>query len=55
MGPEITSSAVIQHLANVRVRLVEDGLPVPPPLRRGVAGETPLLQFPPKNMVSPKY
>lgn len=35
MGPEISSGAVIQHLAKVRVRLIELGLPVPPPLRRG--------------------
>ena len=35
MGPQISSGAVIQHLAKVRGRLIELGLPVPPPLRRG--------------------
>ena len=38
MGPGITGSAVIQHLAKTRSRMVTKGLPVPPPLRRGGAG-----------------
>ena len=38
MGPNITGSAVIQHLAKIRSRMVAKGLPVPPPLRRGGAG-----------------
>ena len=35
MGEEITGSAVIQHLAKTRARMVARGLEVPPPLRRG--------------------
>ena len=49
MGPEITSGAVIQHLAKVRVRLVEDGLPVPPPLRRGGSGRNTIVAPKPKK------
>ena len=32
---KVTESAIIQHLAKVRSRRVEAGLPVPPPLKRG--------------------
>ena len=35
MGEEITGSAVIQHLAKTRARMIGRGLEVPPPLRRG--------------------
>lgn len=35
MGENITESAVIQHLAKLRQRMVNDNLPVPPPLTRG--------------------
>ena len=35
MGDEITGSAVIQHLAKTRARMIARGLEVPPPLRRG--------------------
>ena len=35
MGEEITGSAVIQHLAKTRTRMISRGLDVPPPLRRG--------------------
>ena len=35
MGPNITGSAVIQHLAKTRARMLAKGLDVPPPLRRG--------------------
>ena len=35
MGEEITGSAVIQHLAKTRSRMIARGLDVPPPLRRG--------------------
>ena len=53
MGPEITAGAVIQHLAKVRVRLVQEGLPVPPPLRRGGNGRTILAaKTPNKNRVT---
>ena len=53
MGPEITAGAVIQHLAKVRVRLVEDGHPVPPPLRRGGSGRnTTAASTPKKNGVT---
>ena len=49
MGPEITAGAVIQHLAKVRVRLVEDGHPVPPPLRRGGSGRNTAVVITPKK------
>lgn len=35
LGEEITGSAVIQHLAKTRTRMLARGLEVPPPLRRG--------------------
>ncbi|KAF6232258.1 hypothetical protein HO173_009641 [Letharia columbiana] len=35
MGEGITGGAVIQHLAKLRIRMVTQGLSVPPPLRRG--------------------
>ena len=35
MGEGITGSAVIQHLAKTRARMIGRGLEVPPPLRRG--------------------
>ncbi len=35
MGDEITGGAVVQHMAKLRARMVEQGLDVPPPLRRG--------------------
>ena len=35
MGDKITGGAVIQHLAKLRTRMIEQGLSVPPPLRRG--------------------
>ena len=35
MGPGISGGAVIQHLAKLRVRMIAQGLSVPPPLRRG--------------------
>ncbi|KAL8932683.1 MAG: hypothetical protein Q9211_006177 [Gyalolechia sp. 1 TL-2023] len=35
MGDTITDSAVVQHLAKLRTRMVTEGLPVPPPLTRG--------------------
>ncbi|KAI4171216.1 MAG: hypothetical protein LQ343_004422 [Gyalolechia ehrenbergii] len=35
MGDTITDSAVVQHLAKLRTRMVSEGLPVPPPLTRG--------------------
>lgn len=35
MGDQISGGAVIQHLAKLRSRMVEQGLSVPPPLRRG--------------------
>ena len=38
MGPQITGGAVIQHLAKLRIRMVAQDLPVPPPLRRGGGG-----------------
>ena len=38
MGQYVTEGAVIQHLAKLRCRMVEQGVRVPPPLRRGGAG-----------------
>lgn len=38
MGEGITGGAVIQHLAKLRIRMITQGLPVPPPLRRGGGG-----------------
>ena len=38
MGEHITGGATIQHLAKLRTRMVEQGLPVPPPLKRGGGG-----------------
>ncbi|KAL8714041.1 MAG: hypothetical protein Q9225_006661 [Loekoesia sp. 1 TL-2023] len=35
MGETITESAVVQHLAKLRQRMVSDNLPVPPALTRG--------------------
>ena len=35
MGPKITGGAVVQHLAKLRNRMIEQGLSVPPPLKRG--------------------
>ncbi|KAL8825483.1 MAG: hypothetical protein Q9170_007771 [Blastenia crenularia] len=35
MADTITESAVVQHLAKLRHRMDEEGLPVPPPLTRG--------------------
>ena len=49
MGPETTSGTVIQHLANICVRLVEDSLPVTPPLRRGGSGRNTSAAIPPKK------
>lgn len=38
MGDGITGGAVIQHLAKLRIRMIAQGLSVPPPLRRGGGG-----------------
>ncbi len=35
MGAHMTDGAVIQHLAKLRIRMLEQNLDVPPPLRRG--------------------
>ena len=35
MGEGISGGAVIQHLAKLRIRMIEQNLPVPPPLKRG--------------------
>ena len=49
MGPEITPGAVIQHLAKTRVRMVAEGLSVPPPLRRGGSGRDTIASCTPKK------
>ncbi|MCJ1382725.1 hypothetical protein MMC17_005838 [Xylographa soralifera] len=38
LGGTITGGAIIQHLAKLRARRVEQGLPVPEPLKRGSGG-----------------
>ncbi|EEP79258.1 predicted protein [Uncinocarpus reesii 1704] len=38
MGEKITEGAIVQHLAKLRSRMEGDGIPVPPPLRRGGPG-----------------
>ncbi len=35
MGPLISGGAVVQHLSKLRIRMVAQDLPVPPPLKRG--------------------
>lgn len=35
MGPLISGGAVVQHLSKLRIRMVAQNLPVPPPLKRG--------------------
>ena len=49
VGPEISSGAVIQHLAKVRVKMVAEGLSVPPPLRRGGSGRATIAPATPKK------
>ena len=44
MGQGISGGACIQHMAKLRTRMVQSGLPVPPPLRRG--GGTNILSAP---------
>ena len=34
-GGPITEGAIVQHLAKLRVRMISENLPVPPPLKRG--------------------
>ncbi|KAL8895715.1 MAG: hypothetical protein Q9207_008048 [Kuettlingeria erythrocarpa] len=52
MGEKITESAVIQHLAKLRQRMVNDGLPVPPALTRGGRTDKSAVQKPAGNRVS---
>ncbi|KAL8921992.1 MAG: hypothetical protein Q9208_005446 [Pyrenodesmia sp. 3 TL-2023] len=53
MGETITESAVIQHLAKLRQRMVKDDLPVPPALTRGGRNEKKsAVQNPTANRVS---
>ncbi|MCJ1432091.1 hypothetical protein MMC27_001447 [Xylographa pallens] len=42
LGGTITGGAIIQHLAKLRARRVEQGLPVPEPLKRGSGGSVAL-------------
>ncbi|MCJ1387206.1 hypothetical protein MMC18_000046 [Xylographa bjoerkii] len=42
LGGTITGGAIIQHLAKIRARRVEQGLPVPEPLKRGSGGSISL-------------
>ncbi len=52
MGETITESAVIQHLAKLRQRMVDEDLPVPPPLTRGGRTEKTTVKKPAANRVS---
>lgn len=53
MGPHISGSAVIQHLAKTRSRMVAKGLSVPPPLRRGGGGSRFSTTATPSNLNNP--
>ena len=35
LGPDFTEGAIVQHLAKLRSKMIDVGLPVPPPMRRG--------------------
>lgn len=52
MGETITESAVIQHLAKLRQRMVHDDLPVPPALTRGGRTEKTAVRKPAGYRVS---
>ncbi|KAI9825229.1 MAG: hypothetical protein M1832_001263 [Thelocarpon impressellum] len=51
LDPKISEGAVLQHLTKIRSRLVEQGVQVPPPLRRGVA-HTPAPQAKSKTITT---
>lgn len=38
-GGPVTEGAIVQHLAKTRLRMIEEDLPVPPPLKRGGKGK----------------
>ncbi|PKX98747.1 uncharacterized protein P174DRAFT_508944 [Aspergillus novofumigatus IBT 16806] len=38
MGHNVTEGAIVQHLSKLRIRRIDAGKPVPPPLRRGGLG-----------------
>ena len=46
LGRNITQGAIIQHLAKIRTRMVQEGLEVPPPLKRGGKGYLPAHSVP---------
>ncbi|KIW54288.1 hypothetical protein PV05_06655 [Exophiala xenobiotica] len=41
MGPHFTEGAIVQHLAKLRNLMDHHGIPVPPPLKRGMVTRTP--------------
>ncbi|KAL2412721.1 hypothetical protein ABEF95_005199 [Exophiala dermatitidis] len=41
MGPKFSEGAIVQHLAKLRSIMASEGIPVPPPLRRGMITRTP--------------
>ncbi|KAK4942651.1 hypothetical protein LTR10_017598 [Elasticomyces elasticus] len=41
MGPRFTEGAITQHLAKLRNLMATTGIPVPPPLKRGMLTKTP--------------
>ncbi|EXJ91505.1 hypothetical protein A1O3_00053 [Capronia epimyces CBS 606.96] len=50
MGPRFTEGSIVQHLAKLRTIMNAEGLPVPPPLRRGMVTKPPSKVYP--NAVS---
>jgi hypothetical protein len=41
MGPKFSGGACVQHLAKLRSRMQEEGIPVPPPIARGLVTSKP--------------
>lgn len=56
MANNVTEGAIVQHLAKLRIRRVDKGKEVPPPLRRGGVGAatSSKSQEPPVTPVSPQ-
>ncbi|EXJ93708.1 hypothetical protein A1O1_02101 [Capronia coronata CBS 617.96] len=61
MGPKFTEGSIVQHLAKLRTIMESEGIPVPPPLRRGMITKTPSKVYGHVNIktkfdpVSPMY
>ncbi|KAI4285162.1 MAG: hypothetical protein L6R35_004720 [Caloplaca aegaea] len=52
MGDTITESAVVQHMAKLRQRMVNENLPVPPPLTRGGRNERSTVHRPTASRIT---